>query len=324
MGGVLSAIKIVIGFCWSLRSSLTPVIKRINADPGRPRPNPTKSFWLSHPHADVAKHQSTSLPEEVDVVIIGSGITGTVIAKTLLEPPDGDNYTPLRIAMLDARDACSGATGRNGGHINEGAYLEYESLKKKHGKDTAMEIIRFRLAHLDALLAVAEAEGEEVVKDSQIRRCETAYVCFEEEVWEDSKRKLEIFLEDFEDQRGLWVAHEMEEARKVRTACPTFLFPFVSFSLNPVNSKHDLSFPYLEYQQQPITKLRPHLNISYPMIRCILHHQQSLTLYPIESRPSTSPLTPTPQAANTPSYTPSPQPTAQSPPPPAPSGPTAS
>lgn len=123
--------------------------------------------------------------------------------------------------MLDAREACSGATGRNGGHIKESAYLEYGALKKKYGREVAEEVVRFRLAHLEMLVGVAEAEGEAVVEGCGIRRCGTADVCFEERVWEDSKRRLEVFLEDFEDQRGLWDVHEAEEAREVRTG---FLF----------------------------------------------------------------------------------------------------
>lgn len=217
MGGVVSTVKILIAFSWSLNSSLSPLLKRIHSDPARPSSNPTKSFWLSHPHPHVATHQSPDLPSRVDVVVIGSGITGTAVAKTLLETAPSS----LRVAMLDAREACSGATGRNGGHIKESAYLEYGALKKKYGREVAEEVVRFRLAHLEVLVGVAEAEGEAVVEGCGIRRCGTADVCFEERVWEDSKRRLEVFLEDFEDQRGLWVVHEAEEAREVRTG---FLF----------------------------------------------------------------------------------------------------
>lgn len=211
MGGVVSTVKILLAFCWSLYSTLAPAVKRIHADPGRPSSRGTESFWLLVPHAHVSTHQSGTLPEEVDVVVLGSGITGTAVARTLMGGKHG-----LRVAMLEARDACSGATGRNGGHIKESAYLEYAALKKRLGKEVAMQVVRFRMKHLDALIAVAEAEGPDVLRESQIRRCETADVCFEESVWEDAKKRLAVFLEDFEDQRGLWVAHEAEEARKVR------------------------------------------------------------------------------------------------------------
>jgi len=46
----------------------------------------------------------------VDIVIIGSGLTGALIAYNLLSLP---GPKPL-ILMLEARAAASGATGRNG------------------------------------------------------------------------------------------------------------------------------------------------------------------------------------------------------------------
>jgi glycine/D-amino acid oxidase-like deaminating enzyme len=51
---------------------------------------------------------NTALPRHVDVLIIGSGITGVSCARTLLRkgPPS------LRVLVLEARDVCSGATGR--------------------------------------------------------------------------------------------------------------------------------------------------------------------------------------------------------------------
>jgi len=74
-----------------------------------PRPNPTTSYWQDSP-ADIADLRSISeLPQSADVVVIGSGISGACIAYNLLEKNAG-----LSIVMLEARQACSGATGRNG------------------------------------------------------------------------------------------------------------------------------------------------------------------------------------------------------------------
>ena len=42
-----------------------------------------------------------------DVVVIGSGITGTSFAYNALS-----RQGTLRVVMLEARDVCSGATGR--------------------------------------------------------------------------------------------------------------------------------------------------------------------------------------------------------------------
>jgi glycine/D-amino acid oxidase-like deaminating enzyme len=67
------------------------------------------------PPSPIAKHGAeATIPEYADVVIIGSGITGTSVARTLIDYDEkhrGDNR-PLQIVMLEARDACSGATGR--------------------------------------------------------------------------------------------------------------------------------------------------------------------------------------------------------------------
>jgi FAD dependent oxidoreductase len=84
-------------------------------DPGLPRSNPLPSSWLI-PADSLAKYQSSeSLPSDVvDVMIIGSGFSGTSIAWHLLHG-DGEPRTKyLSCVMLEARDVCSGATGRNG------------------------------------------------------------------------------------------------------------------------------------------------------------------------------------------------------------------
>jgi hypothetical protein len=75
-----------------------------------PTANSTKSFWHSDPSTILLGHRTTaSLPTEADVVIIGSGISGSSAAHFLREDDRGKD---LRIVMLEAREACWGATGR--------------------------------------------------------------------------------------------------------------------------------------------------------------------------------------------------------------------
>jgi glycine/D-amino acid oxidase-like deaminating enzyme len=77
-----------------------------------PVPHPTPSYWLSEPHAYANLRSTSCLPRECDVAIIGSGMAGVMTAYHILEKsPD------LHVVLLDARALCSGATGRNGGHI---------------------------------------------------------------------------------------------------------------------------------------------------------------------------------------------------------------
>ena len=79
-----------------------------------PTEKSTASFWHSEPSEFLLGHRTTAdIPEEADVVIIGSGITGSSIARFLREDARGQD---LSILMLEAREACWGATGRNGGH----------------------------------------------------------------------------------------------------------------------------------------------------------------------------------------------------------------
>ena len=74
-----------------------------------PVANPTLSYWQDPPDP-LADHRTTpDLPTSADTVIIGSGITGAAIAWHLLQSPN-----PGSILILEARQACSGATGRNG------------------------------------------------------------------------------------------------------------------------------------------------------------------------------------------------------------------
>jgi hypothetical protein len=74
-----------------------------------PRPNPTTSYWQESPDEIANLQSAKALPKYADYVIIGSGISGAAIAYNLLEKKPNSS-----VLMLEARQACSGATGRNG------------------------------------------------------------------------------------------------------------------------------------------------------------------------------------------------------------------
>ncbi|KAF8857375.1 FAD dependent oxidoreductase [Acephala macrosclerotiorum] len=85
-----------------------------------PTPNSTKAFWHTQPSKILLGHRTTgTLPAEADIVIVGSGISGASAAHFLYQDVNGKG---LKVVMLEAREACWGATGRNGGHCQPGIY----------------------------------------------------------------------------------------------------------------------------------------------------------------------------------------------------------
>ncbi|KAG5640628.1 hypothetical protein DXG03_007889 [Asterophora parasitica] len=157
---------------------LSKLLTRISLSPGLPVPLPSHSpsYWLTPP-SPLAQHNA-SYPgwseRYADVVVIGSGITGTSVVRTLLDwdreqGGAGEGGETLQVVMLEARDTCSGATGRNGGHVTPILYADYPGLREQHGAHIAKQIMRFRLAHLPAFLELAASDGlrEGVLDTSQ-------------------------------------------------------------------------------------------------------------------------------------------------------------
>jgi heterodisulfide reductase subunit A-like polyferredoxin len=75
-----------------------------------PTPVSSDSFWHSEPNEFLIGHRTTEdLPAEADIVIVGSGITGASAARYLSED---ERAVGKSIVLLEAREACWGATGR--------------------------------------------------------------------------------------------------------------------------------------------------------------------------------------------------------------------
>jgi glycine/D-amino acid oxidase-like deaminating enzyme len=136
---------------------------RKSLDPGLPRENPTQSSWQIPPDLLQNYRSSETLPTGIlDVVIIGSGFSGTSVAWHLLHGDDIPRQTRLSTLMLEARDVCSGATGRNGivsgdlelivgGHLSCNFYSYFSTVEKQYDANEAALHSYFEKLNFDAV-----------------------------------------------------------------------------------------------------------------------------------------------------------------------------
>jgi hypothetical protein len=123
--------------------SFSAVLTRIQTPAPLPSSHPTVSAWQEPAHP----FPTLPLPDEVvDVLIIGSGITGTAIAHELLGAPE---TAGMRIALVDARGVCSGATVRSasssfapGSHMRTGQERRARQVRTVRGVRAPAEALR--------------------------------------------------------------------------------------------------------------------------------------------------------------------------------------
>ena len=105
-----------------------------------PAPNPVPSYWLRDPSPLADLRSTPHLPTACDIAVVGAGLAGVLSAYHILTKLDegrsgadggadvehggekveagaGKEEKRPSVVLLDARQLCSGATGRNGGHI---------------------------------------------------------------------------------------------------------------------------------------------------------------------------------------------------------------
>ena len=173
------------------------------SEPNFPISPPTPSLWQNPPFQ---VQNTKSLPKTADIIIIGSGLSGASIAYTLLKKCPGSP----RIMTLETREICSGATGRNGGHIKCSAYMEYSSLKSRFG-ERAKQILQFQRRHMPLLLGLIAELGIE----AEAREVETVDIFTDENTWNEAKRMVDLLRVDVPDAAEDIVVHEGIEGCEV-------------------------------------------------------------------------------------------------------------
>jgi glycine/D-amino acid oxidase-like deaminating enzyme len=116
------------------------------------------------------------------------------------------------VVLLEARTICSGATGRNGGHILETAD-EYAELADQFGVDDARKILKFRLAHLHEILAVAKELG--ITEETQARKVQFLSAYFTKDTWKEALERLRRFKEGMPEESAEWTSYEGDAIPKV-------------------------------------------------------------------------------------------------------------
>jgi gamma-glutamylputrescine oxidase len=101
-------------------------------------------FWLDEPTRSVAAGSQG----EVDVAVIGAGITGVSCALALA-------HGGLRVRVHDARGIAEGASGRNGGFALRGGAARYDVARDTYGPEAAKRLWLRTETALDRLEAVA-------------------------------------------------------------------------------------------------------------------------------------------------------------------------
>lgn len=119
-----------------------------------PVSNPGNSFWNTDAHKLHDYRSTDDLPIYSDVVIIGAGFAGVSTAYHLLK----EQKTTHSITILEARGVCSGATGRNGGHLRPDLYGHIPTYAQRAGPEAAAEIAEFEISNLRAIKKIVEKE----------------------------------------------------------------------------------------------------------------------------------------------------------------------
>ncbi|KAH4185450.1 hypothetical protein HBI95_244630 [Parastagonospora nodorum] len=154
-----------------------------------PVPNPVPSYWLTPPSKHARLRSTSTLPQSCTISIIGSGMAGVLTVYHLLQ-----SANPPSILLLEARDLCSGATARNGGHVK----IKTATLAGLSGNSERNALQTYVRRVMSDLARIVESEGMGDECEFELRKSWDVFLDEEEferikGVYDDAKGKEEAW-----------------------------------------------------------------------------------------------------------------------------------
>src|ERR1700693_2713366 len=147
-----------------------------------------QNYWLTTTEMPASNGQG-SLPEVVDVAVIGAGFTGLSAARTLAK-------RGAQVAVLESETIGWGASSRNGGMVLTGMKLGVNKLISIYGRELTQRMYAASLATIDCV--------EQIIRDEAIdcdfTRCGHLEVACKQGHFDDYARQAEVIAREFHHQ----------------------------------------------------------------------------------------------------------------------------
>ena len=157
------------------------------------------NYWLTTvqmPRVDGA----ATLPETVDVAVIGAGFTGLSAARTLAK-------RGAKVAVLESETIGWGASSRNGGMVLTGMKLGVQKLIAMYGRELTRRMYAASLATIDCVEQIVQEEKI----DCDFSRCGHLEVACKQKHFDGYTRQAEVIEVEFNHKLRVVQRHELSD-----------------------------------------------------------------------------------------------------------------
>ncbi|KAM0706892.1 hypothetical protein Q7P35_006222 [Cladosporium inversicolor] len=158
-----------------------------NLQPKLPYPNAALSYWHRTTRGSpyLRANETGPLPTTIPYAIIGSGLSGALTAFELIQ----SGIKPDEILILEAREAVSGSTGRNAGHVRPDACSGFGDYAAIHGPEHALNIVNNEKIVLDSVRQFVQKHNI----DCDFQPKQSFDVCLTQDIAQDELSNVEQY-----------------------------------------------------------------------------------------------------------------------------------